>query len=195
MYQEINGKKICLSCCLDCASQPPVVPPPSLNPYALANLLPAGTIHLPVSLDGHYCDHYHAEDGWHAFRGQPILQRLVTLEDDSFLRALDFLIKHSFISCTCHLGRLGNVLDIRIYLIPHDLKHVQGRLRVRDEATVLAPARRYLKVLIQRIVQDDTLWEGDDMAPPCSPKLFLSQNIVRDCKFSILWMLMTNQPG
>jgi hypothetical protein len=109
-----------------------------------------------------------------------MLHQLVSPEDDSLLRELDFLINHLFISCTCRLGRLGNVLHVRVYLIPHDLANVQGRLRVRDEATVLAPARRYLKVLLQRIVQDDTLWEGDDAFSSCPPKPFIPQDIVRD---------------
>lgn len=107
-----------------------------------------------------------------------MLQRLLTPEDDLLLRELDFLITHLFISCTCRLNRLGNVLNVRVYLIPHDLANVQGRLRIRDEATILAPARRYLKVLLQRIVQDDTLWEGDEASSSKSPKPFLSQDIV-----------------
>ena len=152
----------------------------SFNPYALVNLLPAGTIHLPVSPDESYCNHHHGEDGWHSFQGQSLLKRLVTPEDDALLRELDFLINHLFISCTYRLGRLGNFLHIRVYLIPHDLKNVQGKLRIRDEATVLAPGRKFLKVLLQRIVQDDMLWEGDDVSSSHIPRPFLPQSIVRD---------------
>jgi hypothetical protein len=109
-----------------------------------------------------------------------MLRQLVSLEDDSLLRELDFLIKHLFIYCTCRLSRLKNVLFIRVYIIPHDLSNVQGSLRVRDEATILAPARRYLKVLLQRIVQDDTLWEGDGVSLSHVSRPFISQDIVRD---------------
>ena len=109
-----------------------------------------------------------------------MLQQLVSPEDDSLLRELDFLIDHLFISCTCRLGRQRNILHVRVYLTPHDLTNVQGRLRVRDEATVLAPARRYLKVLLHRIVQDDTLWEGDDVPLSHVSRSFISQDIVRD---------------
>jgi hypothetical protein len=178
MFQETNGKRPCPSCCLTCGTQLPAIAVSPLGPYALGNLLPAGTIHLPVSPSESSCDHHHDEDGWHTLRGRPILQRLLTPEDDLLLRELDFLITHLFISCTCRLNRLGNVLHVRIYLIPHDLANVQGRLRIRDEATILSPARRYLKVLLQRIVQDDTLWEGDDASSSESPKPFISQNIV-----------------
>ena len=179
MFQEINGRRICPSCCLTCVSKPPAIAAPALTPYALGNLLPAGTVHLPITPDESSCDHHHSEDGWHAFRCLPMLQRLVAPEDDLLLRELDFLIAHSFISCTCRLSRLGNVLNVRVYLIPHDLANVQGRLRVRDEATILAPARRCLKVLLQRIVQDDTLWEGDDASSSKIPRLFLSHDVVR----------------
>lgn len=180
MFGETNDKETCPSCCSGCASRPPAINTRLSTSYALANLLPAGTIHLPVSPHEFSCDHHHCEDGWHNFRGQSMLQRLVTPEDDSFMRELDFLIDHLFISCTCRLGRQGNVLHIRIYLTPHDLKNVQGRLRVRDEATVLAPARRFLKVLLPRIVQDDTLWEGGDTSSSYSPIPFLPQAIVCD---------------
>jgi len=107
-----------------------------------------------------------------------MLQRLLTPEDDLLLRELDFLITHLFISCTCRLNRLGNVLHVRIYLIPYDLANVQGKLRIRDEAAILSPARRYLKVLLQRIIQDDTSWEGDEASSSKSLKLFLPQEIV-----------------
>jgi hypothetical protein len=172
-----NGRT-CPSCCPICASCCP--PKAALSPLNvnLNDLLPAGTIHLPVSTDESLCDHHHSEDGWHVFRTKPMLRRIVSPEDDSLLGELDFLINHSFISCTCRLNSLGNVLHVRVYLMPYDLANVQGRLRLRDEATILIPARRYLKVLLPKIVQDDTLWEGDDVDSSHRPRLFLSQDIV-----------------
>jgi hypothetical protein len=177
MLQEIDGKR-CHSCCLACVSRPPAIAACSRSTYALANLLPAGTIHLPISPDESSCDHHHGEDGWHTFRAQPMLRQLVSPEHDTLLRELDFLINNLFISCTCRQSRPGNVLHVRVYLIPHDLANIQGKLRVRDEATILAPARRYLKVLLQLIVQDDMLWEGDDVSSSHLQKPFLPQDIV-----------------
>lgn len=171
----------CPSCCLDCCyGQQPVQQDldSSADPYSLLKLLPAGTIHLPLSQPAFTCDHYHTEDGWHAFRGQALLQYVASIEHDSILRELDFLMKHSFISCTCRLGKLGDVLHVRIYIIPHDLLNVQGRLRVRDETTVLAPARRYLSVLLPKIIQDASCWKGTSDSWSGAHKQFLRQDIV-----------------
>lgn len=144
----------------------------SHNPFALANLLPAGTLHLSLSPNDYVCDHSHLEDGWHALRTDLVLQNLTSTDDDPLLREVAFLVKHAFIYCTCRLGQNGNTLTIRVYLIPYDLSNVQGRLRVRDESTVLAPARRYLKVLLQRLAQDSSLWEGAEVNPHVALSLF-----------------------
>lgn len=160
--------------------RPPAHSNPSLNSLAINKLLPAGTIDLLLSPSDTSCDHRHAEDGWHALCSQTMLHYLAVPEDDSLLHELGFLMKHSFVSCTCRLGTLGDILHVRVYVIPYDLPNVQGRLRIRDEATILAPARRYLKVLFQRIMQDHNLWEGGDASLSHGQRPFICQDIVSD---------------
>lgn len=186
MFHRIKGTDHCPSCCVDCALRPPARCPLSHSPLALSNLLPAGTIDLLLSSNDSMlpsecpCDHRHADDGWHILHIQMLLRRLATLEDDSLLRELEFLVKHLFISCTCRLGPLGDILHVRIYVIPYDLANMQGRLRMRDEATVLAPARRYLRRLFQGITQDNSLWQRDNASPGIR-KPFICQQTV--CSF------------
>ena len=168
----------CPSCCLDCGSGTPILSSSSNDPFALANLLPAGTLHLSLVLNDYVCDHSHLEDGWHPLKTDLVLQNLTSEEDDPLLREMAFLVKHAFISCSCRLGQNGNSLTIRVYLIPYDLSNVQGRLRVRDESTVLAPSRRYLKALLQRLAQDSDLWEGAEANPHAAPSLFIPREKV-----------------
>ena len=163
----------CPSCCLDCGPNTLISTPSNDSAFALANLLPAGTLHLSLILNNYICDHSHLEDGWHALRTDLVLQNLMSEEDDSLIREMAFLIKHAFISCSCRLSHNGNSLTIRVYLIPYDLSNVQGRLRVRDESTVLAPSRRYLKALLQRLAQDSDLWEGAEVNPHTAPSPFI----------------------
>ena len=99
----------CPSCCLDCSSKNVISEPIIPSALALCNLLPAGVVRLSV-FPGHCsCKHKYTEDGWHILDSQYLLSRAFSAEDDSLLRALDFLIKHSFVLCTCRLNDLANV--------------------------------------------------------------------------------------
>lgn len=71
------------------------------------------------------------------------------------------------------------VMYLRVYLVPFDLANVQGRLRTRDEATILVPARKCLKSLLQQLVTDVALWEGNDEPSSSTPRSFIRQDIVR----------------
>lgn len=172
----------CPSCCASClsgtVSRPGAVSSVE-NPYALANLLPAGTIQICVATH-EICSHAHAEDGWHFFEGRSLLDHLTSSEDDSFVQQLIFLVENRFISATCQLTPSRKTLHVRIYIIPYDLANVQGKLRVRDEVKVVAPARRYLKVLLPRIIQDVRQWEGIESEGSMSGRRFLPQDIVCD---------------
>jgi hypothetical protein len=176
----------CPSCCAPCLSgtvSRPVVASSVGNPYALANLLPAGTIQVSIA-PHELCGHAHAEDGWHFFESHNLLPHLTTAEDDSFVRQLDFLVSHRFVSATCRLTLSRETLIVRIYVIPFDLANVQGKLRVRDEVRVIAPARRYMKELLPRILQDGRLWEGAEEVVVMGPRRFLAHDIVRDLSLS-----------
>lgn len=148
----------CPSCCPDCLTTKPTACS-SNPPYALPNLLRAGTVSLNVSADICHviCDHNHAEDDWHHFDASGI-SRLTDPQYTSFCRELDFLIKQSFISVTYRCSDNGQII-LRIYFIPYDLPHVQGKLRIR-KGNILNPGKRYMRALFSRIVQDQDSWLG-----------------------------------
>jgi hypothetical protein len=149
----------CPFCCPDCLSTKPTSCC-SHSPYALPNLLQAGTVTLNVSADIRHdiCDHNHAEDDWHRFDASGITSRLVDPQSIAFCQELDFLVKQSFISVTYRYSANGQ-MTLRIYLIPYDLPNVQGKLRVR-KSNVLNPAKRYMRTLLSRIIQDHHGWLG-----------------------------------
>ncbi|KAF8969663.1 SNF2 family N-terminal domain-containing protein [Flammula alnicola] len=149
----------CTSCCGGCFISPPPSPISNL-PYALPNLLAAGTIviKLPVEIEHQICDHTHAEDGWHHFRAHLVIPHLSSADDITFCRGLEYLVNECFVSATYRSNHDG-LMAVRIYLIPHDLANMQGKLRVRKE-NILAPARRYLRSLLPKISQDVDKWNG-----------------------------------
>ena len=147
----------------------------SFNPFALINLFSAGVVCVTLTILKGYKTRAVAEDGWEIFDAPVLLPSVTSTEDDAFLRQLDFLVNHKFVFATCRLGT-SSTLYIRVYLIPFDLSNVQGRLRTRDEL-VMTPARKYLRVLLPRIVQDMVLWDARDL-PPSPVKYLLPQNLV-----------------
>ena len=174
----------CSSCCLDCLQTTPGTKPPSTDtPYALHNLLQAGTITLYVSPDVRnvICDHNHAEDEWHTFDATPVIPLLNDSRTIEFCREMGFLMQQHFLSITYRC--LDNQkLILRVYLIPYDLGNVQGKLRVRKD-NILNPAKRYLRNLLPRISQDFGRWRdglsmesGKELIPgmPVRESLFLS---------------------
>lgn len=134
--------------------------PQNGTPYSLSNLLPVGNVFvkLGVELQQLICDHAHAQDGWHNFNAHSIIPHLSDPEDISFCRQIEFLVKHRFIVATYRTAH-DATMTLRIYLIPYDLSNVQGKLRVRAE-NILAPAKRYLRHLLPRIISNDELWDG-----------------------------------
>ncbi|TFK36351.1 hypothetical protein BDQ12DRAFT_686775 [Crucibulum laeve] len=152
----------CSSCCAACNAleSRPNSSSSKQSPFALANLLPVGTVSLKLLPDSQQalCDHEHAEDGWHSFRGTALLGHLSTVEDIGFCRDLEFLLKHQFISATYLITSHAELL-LRIYFIPYDLANVQGKLRTRKDS-VVAPAKRYMRRLLPQVVKDVEGWEG-----------------------------------
>ncbi|TFK61006.1 hypothetical protein BDN72DRAFT_850036 [Pluteus cervinus] len=168
----LSAPPTCNSCCEACCNtlahsgNPHNESGPSQpSPYALQNLLPVGTVHLSVVNDATptLCTHNHAEDGWHPFQGSLFLGWLTRLADDALCGELDFLIKNRFLEAT-YQAYNENTVIIRIYLIPYDLRHVQGKLRIRKDA-VLGPARRYLRKLLPLISQSKATWKGSEIEP------------------------------
>lgn len=164
------------ACYLSCEAQQP---PSSGSPFNLLNLLPAGTYSLPlIPRESTSCNHRNTEDGWHNFQ-ESIIHHLFA-PDDSLLRELSFLVHHSYISVASHIKPSGDMLVLRIYIIPHDLPNVQGQLRVRDETKSLGPARRYLRMLLPRLVQGPELWEGSEAPLSSPPRSLIPPVIVSD---------------
>ena len=162
----------CSLCCAQCkknavAGQPKIRKHELQSPYEkLYNFLAAGTVTIPLQCRDVPCSHLHATDGWHVLPSAATLEPMLVPNDTPLLRLrqLDFLMKHSFIAATCRLDAVVNILFVRIYLIPWDLPGVHGKLRVRDEISVVAPARRHLRNILAEIVQDDDAW--DALSPP-----------------------------
>lgn len=153
---------------------------PCADPFSLQNLLPAGTLTLPISRD-----HTFSAERWHTFLGKALLPHL-TDEDETLCHHLDFLVEHEFLSIECKIGDSGTALILRIYIVPYDLPGVQGKLRVRDESSVLKPARLCLQNVLPRIVQEKSLWDAHDLDPlPSSLCYFLDSKVVRIPSFSV----------
>ena len=170
----------CPSCCSACSASTELPGPSCINngPYCLSNFLPAGTLQfdlLPLAgvVQG-LCDHTHSDDGWHHVRVHTLLPCFEDTDNIRFCQDLDFLIENHFISATYRFCPPATII-VRVYIIPYDLGNVKGVLRVRKEA-VLAPARRYLKGLLQRITQDNDSWHGN--APSDRHFCFLSADNV-----------------
>ncbi|KAG5644225.1 hypothetical protein DXG03_008820 [Asterophora parasitica] len=155
-----SSPPICPSCCASClaVASRPFEAPEASNPYDLRNLLPAGTIilNLDSESDEIYCNHMHLEDGWHPFHASLFEQHL--LVDKGLCKQIDFLIKNRFIAVTCWQDQFSTVI-LRVYLIPHDLANVQGKLRTRKE-TILGPARSSLRNLLPKVIQSQNSWDS-----------------------------------
>ncbi|EIN07069.1 hypothetical protein PUNSTDRAFT_104552 [Punctularia strigosozonata HHB-11173 SS5] len=152
----------CKTCCSACVTSPPPVTPPENTAYSVRNFFAAGVLKFGVALQesAHcICSHWHAEDHWHGFDHTTILPLITTAEDDVTLRELNFLLRERFIALSWCLSPCKTRVYIRVYLIPHDLGGVQGKLRRRGEH-ILTPARKYLKRILPLIVQNHALWDG-----------------------------------
>lgn len=149
----------CPSCCDSCRRHhgpSQTLATSSTNPYSLAHHLPAGTITLKYTCFESICSHVHCEDGWHPFHGHAFASA-----DKELCSQLDFLILHRFVAATCRVQEPGNILLVRLYIIPYDLPNVKGVLRRRSrDAVILERARRYMQALLPQIAQDKGTWDG-----------------------------------
>ena len=150
----------CPSCCAGCFVAEISSEPSNESPYSLENLLPVGCVFVKLAIEPQHliCDHTHAQDGWHYFNAHSVIPHLSVSEDISFCRQIEFLVKHRFIMAT-YRATYDAAMALRIYLIPYDLSNVQGKLRVRGES-VLAPAKRYLRQLLPKIINNEEVWKG-----------------------------------
>ncbi|EAU88937.1 hypothetical protein CC1G_10583 [Coprinopsis cinerea okayama7 len=151
----------CQACCVNCRSGPGPSESPSQvqDPFQLDNLLKAGTISVQLGDDVRpevYCEHKHAGDGWHPYKGTSPFLPLTNLVDVKVCQDLEFLVKHQFVDATYNV--VGDQkLVIRVYLIPYDLAGTRGVLRNRKEG-VMVPGRRFMRNLIPKLVAD---WDGE----------------------------------
>ncbi|KAI9466079.1 P-loop containing nucleoside triphosphate hydrolase protein [Lactarius psammicola] len=169
----------CSICCSSCTSGsvPSLRNDSVVGSLSVQNLLPAGTLSLPISQTelGSICNHSHSVEDWHPFLGEALLPYLTDHEDETLCRHLSFLVEHKFLFVQCSIGDSGKVLVLRTYIIPYDLPGAQGKLRVRDEASILKPARLCLRNVVPRILQDEHLWDAHDSEPSSSsPRYFLN---------------------
>ncbi|TDL24898.1 hypothetical protein BD410DRAFT_851421 [Rickenella mellea] len=131
-------------------------------------LLPAGTI----TISGRFIledirPQFRTNDGWYQLPNPQVLQGCVNdTPTATVLQNLQFLVTNSFLSLTCRISDDLDQLIVRVYLIPFDLPGMRGRLRNRDEATILIPARRILKFLLRRVNCDVESWMGTNSKGP-----------------------------
>lgn len=169
----MDGARSCLLCCQTCLGNGVSNEHDKSNPFALDNLLSAGTISVDVQESHLHCAHRHSSDTWHPV---PSRQLSVYAEDDVFCK-ISFLTEHQFLRATCRLGASQRVLYIRIYLVPADLPTVQESLRHRSEA-VLKEGHRHLQALLPSIVQDRHSWNADELPSINQPQnYFLPRDI------------------
>jgi hypothetical protein len=144
------------------------------DPFALSNLLAAGTLTVAVNDVPCTGPGTSRSDAWHFLPARDLANRT----EDAIFRGLAFLTDHLFLRATCRLGASGRTLFIRVYLIPYDLENVRGQLHFRHE-TVVTEARRHLHGILPLIVQSTTLWDADEASFAAQPTFFLSMDIVR----------------
>ncbi|KAL4067811.1 P-loop containing nucleoside triphosphate hydrolase protein [Scleroderma citrinum] len=95
---------------------------------------------------------------------------------DTLLRDLAFLSENLFLHTTCRLDSRGQVLFIRVYMIPVDLPNVQGRLHCRSEA-IMKEGRRYLHSILPLVSQNPLLWNAECHGLTSPDEYFLPRNI------------------
>lgn len=162
-------------------------PDNAVRPFAVRNLLPAGTMSLPIAQTDlvNICDHTHANEDWHTFPGKALLPYLTDQENETLCRQLDFLVEHKFLIIQCKVGDSGAALMLRVYIVPYDLPGVQGKLRVRDETSDLKPARLCLRNIMPQVIQERSLWDAHDLDPsPSCPSYFLDSKTVVTLSFT-----------
>ncbi|KAI6166829.1 P-loop containing nucleoside triphosphate hydrolase protein [Pisolithus thermaeus] len=124
---------------------------------ALEDLLAAGTITIIVHSKGVSCS---ATDN-NSWRLLPVAREPSKRPQDPLLWGIGFLVDNLFLRATCKLDRSGQVLLIRVYLIPHDLPSVQERLRCRN-AVVIKEGRRYLHSTLSLVSRSPRLWNAEE---------------------------------
>jgi hypothetical protein len=188
MALGVSCSLCCSSCASDLGSTKGQHDTQTSGPFALQNLLPAGTLSLPISQTDlrKICNHSHTTEGWHSFLGVSFLPQVTDQENETLCRHLEFLVQHKFLVVQCKIGDSGRALILRVYFVPYDLPGVQGKLRVRDEATDLRPARVCLRNVMPRIIQEKSVWDAHDLDPsPSSPRFFLDSETVA---ISLCWL-------
>lgn len=153
----------CAFCCAQCRAKAPQAASTSAkDPFDLDNLLKAGVLTVQLGREPRpevYCEHRHDSDGWHPYLGAAPFLPLTNLNDVNLCKALEFLVKHRFLSVTYRMGA-GRVV-FRVYILPYDLAGAKGALRVRQD-TIMAPARRFLRDILPLVDKSARSWDGED---------------------------------
>lgn len=165
--------------CIDSHKLPLVQTQDTADAFSLSNLIPAGTLSIPVHNGESPCPSGSSSHDWYSIPAR----NLSTHAADSLFRELSFLIEHLFLRATCRLGATGYTVFIRVYLIPNDLPNVHGKLHSLPK-TVVNEGLRCMQVIIPLIEQNDTLWDAGEACLNAPPKQFLPSCAV--CRFRVL---------
>jgi hypothetical protein len=161
--------------CADRYRLPVVQERDTADAFSLSNLLPAGTITVTVHNGASPCPSASNYRDWDSLT----VRGLSTHPVDSLFRELAFLTEHLFLRATCRLGTSGRMIFIRVYLIPHDLPNVHGRLHRRSEIkTVVKKAQRHMHNIVPLIERNYGLWNADEACLNAPQEHFLPSHLV-----------------
>ncbi|KAJ4484665.1 SNF2 family N-terminal domain-containing protein [Lentinula edodes] len=193
---------ICSCGCLPySAKSPRSISSMSSSPFALCNLLQAGTVQIELNSKNMPCYHTHVEDGWHLFN-EVDLNGMVQASSEHLLESLQFLTRQQLTvatSCVNNVHLEMPSLVVRIYLVPYDLPGMNGRLsyhaRKRENAQGHGLARRHMSILLPQIRRDQLSWSFGTADMNQNPPSILSNSTDREQLAEIYANIPSPTPG
>lgn len=185
---------ICSCGCLSySAKSPRSIPSASSNPFALCNLLQAGTVQIELKSKNMPCCNTHGEDGWHLFN-EIDLNGKVQASSENLLESLQILISQRLMLATFCVNNVHSDMPsivIRIYLVPYDLPGMNGSLSYharKREAQGHGLARRHMSILLPQIRRDQLSWSFGTADLNHNPPSILSNSTVSLSSLSLLYI-------
>ncbi|KAJ3846868.1 hypothetical protein EV368DRAFT_52122 [Lentinula lateritia] len=193
---------LCSCGCLPYPAKPPrSIFSASSSPFALCNLLQAGTVQIELKSKNMPCFHTHAEDGWHLFN-EVDFNDMVQASFEHLLESLQVLTSQRLMVATFCVNNVHSdmpSLIIRIYLVPYDLPGMNGSLsyhaRKREHAQGHGLARRHMSILLPQIRRDQLSWSFGTADLNNKPTSILSNSTDRKHLAEIYANIPSPTPG
>ena len=160
----------CPSCCANCFLNEIHSDSPTKSPFSFNDLLPVGSVFVRFKIETQHkiCDHRHAQDGWHYFEDETIIQHLSDTEEISFWLQIHSLVKNRTIIVTYRAAQDSPLrLALRIYLIPSDIVKREGSTH-----------GSYLRNLLARLSRSENSWNGHEPTEDSERTLLISDHNV-----------------